>query len=191
MSETPVETESSVSYDGQTGQVEFDLQFTEDTELTGYMMIHMFVEADGHDDMDMFINVQKADADGNWIPWFTLDEPHPGAWGKCRVSRRELDPKLSTKFNPVLAHKRELKLAKGEIVPVDIAIVPSARFWHKGEKLRVQISGRYIREGWFEPLAWDADNHGNHIIHTGGQYQSYIQVPYIGKKYKPGDFVSR
>ncbi|MBO5656873.1 MAG: acyl esterase, partial [Agathobacter sp.] len=191
MSETPVENECSVSYDGQTGQVEFDLQFNEDTELTGYMMIHMFVEADGHDDMDMFINVQKADADGNWIPWFTLDEPHPGAWGKCRVSRRELDPKLSTKFNPVLAHKRELKLAKGEIVPVDIAIVPSARFWHKGEKLRVQISGRYIREGWFEPLAWDADNHGNHIIHTGGQYQSYIQVPYIGKKYKPGDFVSR
>ena len=72
MSETPVATESSVSYDGKTGQVEFDLQFKEDTELTGYMKIHMFVEADGHDDMDLFVNVQKADADGNWIPWLTL-----------------------------------------------------------------------------------------------------------------------
>ena len=39
-----------------------------------------------------------------------------------RVSRRELDEKLSTKFCPVLAQKRELKLSKGEIVPVDIAI---------------------------------------------------------------------
>ena len=191
MSETPVATESSVSYDGKTGQVEFDLQFKEDTELTGYMKVHMFVEADGHDDMDLFINVQKADADGNWIPWFTLDEPHPGAWGKCRVSRRELDEKLSTDFNPVLKHERELKLSKGEIVPVDIAIVPSARFWHKGEKLRVQIAGRYIREGWFEPLAWDEENVGNHIIHTGGKYESYIQVPYIGPKFKPGTFVSR
>ncbi|MCF0193387.1 MAG: hypothetical protein HUK05_08300 [Prevotella sp.] len=91
----------------------------------------------------------------------------------------------------MLKHERELKLSEGEIVPVDIAIVPSARFWHKGEKIRVQISGRYIREGWFEPLAWDAENKGNHIIHTGGQYDSYIQVPYIGPRFKPGDFVSR
>ena len=52
----------------------------EDTELYGIRMkVHMFVEADGHDDMDLFINVQKADADGNWIPWFTLDEPTSSA----------------------------------------------------------------------------------------------------------------
>lgn len=100
-----------------------------------------------------------------------------------RVSRRELDEKLSTKFCPVLAQKREQKLSKGEIVPVDIAIVPSSRFWHKGERIRVQIAGRYIREGWFEPLAWDTDNHGNHIIHTGGQYGSFLQVPMIPTKY--------
>ena len=70
--------------------------------------------------------------------------------------------------------------------------MPSASaFWHKGEKLRVQIAGRYIREGWFEPLAWDEENVGNHIIHKGGKYESYIQVPYIGPKFKPGTFVSR
>jgi hypothetical protein len=151
----------------------------------------MFVEADGHDDMDMFINIQKADQDGNWIPWTTLGEPHPGAWGKIRVSHRELDPELSTKFQPVMAHKRELKLSKGEIVPIDVEIVPSSRIWHKGEKLRVQIAGRYIREGWFEPLAWDTDNHGKHILHTGGQYESYIQVPVIPPRYKSGNYVYR
>ncbi|MFV0466226.1 MAG: CocE/NonD family hydrolase [Lachnospiraceae bacterium] len=191
MSDTPSDSESKVSYDSNMGQVEFDYQFTEDTELSGYMMVHMYVESDGYDDLDMFINVQKADADGNWIPWFTLNEPHPGAWGKIRASRRELDKDLSTKFNPVLKHTSDQKLAKGEIVPVDVAIVPSARFWHKGEKLRVQIAGRYVREGWFEPLSWDVDNKGNHVIHTGGQYKSYIQVPFIGKKYLPGDFISR
>ncbi len=180
---TPVETESQISYDGNTGKVEFDMAFDEDTELTGYMYLRLYVEADGHDDMDLFVNIQKADASGRWIPWFTLNEPHPGAWGKMRVSRRELDEKLSTKFCPVLAQKRELKLSKGEIVPVDIAIVPSSRFWHKGERIRVQIAGRYIRESWFEPLAWDTDNHGNHIIHTGGQYESFLQVPMIPTKY--------
>ena len=54
---------------------------------------------------------------------------------------------------------------------------------NKGERIRVQIAGRYIREGWFEPLAWDTDNHGNHIIHTGGQYESFLQVPMIPTKY--------
>ncbi len=191
MQDRPVVQTSSVSYEGNTQEAVFDMEFTEDTELTGYISLRLFVEADGHDDMDMFFNIQKADKDGNWIPWTTLGEPHPGAWGKCRVSHRELDPELSTKFQPIMAHKRELKLSKGEIVPIDVEIVPSSRIWHKGEKLRIQIAGRYIREGWFEPLAWDTDNHGNHMIHTGGEYESYIQVPVIPPKFRSGDYVYR
>lgn len=190
-SATPVATEAKVSYDANEGQVEFDYQFTEDTELTGYMKLIMYVESEGFNDLDMFINIQKADADGNWIPWMTLGEPHPGAWGKIRASRRQLDEKLSTDYNPVLANLKEDKLSPGEIVKVEVPIVPSSRFWHKGEKLRVQVSGRYIREGWFEPLAWDQENEGKHVIHTGGQYESYLQIPVIQPKYKPGQFVSR
>lgn len=191
MQDRPVIQTSSVIYEGNTQEAVFDIEFTEDTELTGYISLRLFVEADGHDDMDMFFNIQKADKEGNWIPWTTLGEPHPGAWGKCRVSHRELDPELSTMFQPIMAHKRELKLSKGEIVPIDVEIVPSSRIWHKGEKLRIQIAGRYIREGWFEPLAWDTDNHGNHIIHTGGEYESYIQVPVIPPKFRSGDYVYR
>lgn len=182
---------ASVSYDANTEEAVFDMEFKEDTELTGYMYLRLFVEADGHDDMDLFVNIQKADGEGNWLPWNTLNEPHPGAWGKLRVSMRELDEKLSTKFNPVLKCKNVQKLAKGEIVPVDIAIVPSARIWHKGQRLRVQIAGRYIREGWFEPLSWDTDNHGKHIIHTGGEYASFLQVPVIPPRYVAGDYVYR
>jgi len=191
MQPTSVAAESSVQYEANAGFVEFNMSFAEDTELTGYMYLRLFVEADGHDDMDLFINIQKADADGNWVPWTTLNEPHPGAWGKIRVSHRELDESLSTKFQPVMAHRRELKLHPGEIVPIDVEIVPSARIWHKGEQLRIQIAGHYIREGWFEPLAWDTDNHGNHVIHTGGQYESYIQVPVIPPRYRSGDYVYR
>lgn len=188
MHDEPVSVEASVSYDAETKEdgyidrVEFDMSFNEDVELTGYMWLRLWVEADGHDDMDMFVNVQKADSQGNWIPWLTLNEPHPGAWGKMRVSRRELDEKKSKKYWPVQAQLRELKLSPGEVVPVDIAIVPSSRIWHKGQKLRIQIAGNYIREGWFEPLSWDVDNHGRHIIHTGGKYDSWIQVPFVPPK---------
>lgn len=183
----PVAATSSVSYDGNTGIANFDIKFEEDTEITGYMKLHMWVEADGHDDMDMFVNIQKLDTKGEWLPVDVLGEPHPGTWGKMRVSHRSLDEDLSTDFQPIQSHLKEEKLSPGEIVPVDIEIVPISRFWHKGQSLRIQIAGCYIREGWFEPLTWDIDNHGNHIIHTGGEYKSYLQIPVIPPKYQDGD----
>ena len=183
----PVAATSSVSYDGNTGIANFDIKFEEDTEITGYMKLHMWVEADGHDDMDMFVNIQKLDTKGEWLPVDVLGEPHPGTWGKMRVSHRSLDEDLSTDFQPIQSHLKEEKLSPGEIVPVDNEIVPISRFWHKGQSLRIQIAGCYIREGWFEPLTWDTDNHGNHIIHTGGEYKSYLQIPVIPPKYQDGD----
>lgn len=180
----PTEKESKISYDSETEQVNFDFTFEEDTEITGYMSLRLWVEAESHNEMDMFINVQKLDEDGNWLPTFILGEPHPGTWGKMRVSHRALDAKLSTKFEPVQSHLTEEKLSKGEIVPVDIAIVPVSKIWHKGQQLRVQVAGRYIREGWFEPLSWETDNKGNHIIHSGGKYDSFLQIPVIPPKYK-------
>lgn len=180
----PVPVKSSVSYDPATEQANFDLAFDEDTEITGYMSLRLWVEADGHDEMDIMVNVQKLDEDGNWLPTSILGEPHPGPWGKMRVSRRALDEKLTTKFEPVQSQLKEEKLAKGQIVPVDIAIVPVSKLYHKGQQLRVQVAGRYIREGWFEPLIWETDNKGRHIIHTGGEYESYLQAPVIPARYK-------
>ena len=191
MQRAPVEEESSVSYDSETEQVNFDLKFDEDTEITGYSYLDLFVEADGHDDMDLFITMKKLDEDGNWLPCSILGEPHPGPWGKLRVSHRELDEKLSTDFEPVQSHKRELKLKKGEIVEVQIPIVPTSWMFHKGQSLRIEVAGRYIREGWFEPLSWETDNHGRHIIHTGGKFKSFLQIPVIPPKYKAGDYIYR
>ncbi|MFA9463047.1 MAG: CocE/NonD family hydrolase [Velocimicrobium sp.] len=191
MQDMPVEAESKVSYDANEGIVNFDMAFDEDTEITGYMKLRLWVEADGHDDMDMFINIQKTDEKGNWLPTYILGEPHPGTWGKMRVSHRALDEKLSTDYEPVQSHLKEDKLSPGEIVPVDIAIVPSSKIWHKGQKIRIQVAGKYVREGWFEPLSWETDNKGNHVIHTGGKYDSYLQVPVIPPKYQAGNYIYR
>jgi predicted acyl esterase len=188
----PIAGESSVSYEGEKGFTTFDVKFEEDTEITGYMKLRLWVEAQGHDDMDLFIAIQKLDENGEELPVHVLEEPHPGAWGKMRVSRRELDEELSTKFQPVQAHQKEEKLSPGEIVPVDIEIVPHSRFWHKGQQLRVLVSGHYIRdENWFEPLIWDADNKGQHVIHSGGKYDSYLQIPVIPPRYVAGSYVYR
>lgn len=191
MKAAPVEQEAKTSYESNTGEVCFDYRFEEDTELTGYMKLRLWVEAEGHDDMDLFINVQKLSTTGEWLPITIFGEPHPGAWGKMRVSRRKLDEKLSTDYNPVQAHTCDEKLSPGEVVPVDIEIVPTSRIWHKGQQIRVQVAGRYIREDWFEPLCWDTDNKGNHVIHTGGKYDSFLQIPVVPPKYQDGDYIYR
>ena len=91
----------------------------------------------------------------------------------------------------MLKNTSSQKLSEGEVVPVDIAIVPTSRVYHKGERFRIQIAGRYIREGWFEPLAWDEEAIGTHVIHTGGQYDSWIEIPVIPPRYQAGEFIHR
>jgi len=186
-----VTEESRLSYDAKKGRATFDMKFDEDTELTGYMKLRLWVEADGHDDMDLFIAIQKLDADGKFLPTNIIGAPHPGTVGRMRVSLRELDEETSTDFRPQHTYNNPQKLEKGEIVPVDIEIWPIGRIWHKGEQLRVEIAGHYFREDWFEPFDYDTINEGKHIIHTGGKYDSYLQVPVIPPKYIAGDHVYR
>ncbi len=188
----PVANESCVSYDSEKGVVNFDIKFEEETEISGFMSLHLNVAAESYNDMDMFFNIEKLDENGEMLPVSVVGEPHPGAWGRIRVSHRELDPELSTKFQPVMAHRRELKLEPGEIVPIDVEIAPHSRIWHKGQTLRIEVAGRWIRdENWFYAFPCDTDNKGNHLIYTGGKYDSYIKIPVIPPKYVAGDYVFR
>jgi predicted acyl esterase len=191
LSSEPVATVSKASYDAAEGRTTFDIRFEEDTEITGYMKVRLWVEADGNDEMDLFVTVMKLDENGEWIPNLVMGQPHPGAWGKLRVSHRELDPGLSTDFQPVQSHLKEEKLKPGEIVPVDIAFYPHSKIWHRGQQLRLQVAGRYFREGWFEPFSWELDNKGQHVIYTGGECESYLQIPVVPPKYQAGDYVYR
>jgi predicted acyl esterase len=191
MLDDPVSEEGKISYDAETGLVEFDYVCPEDMEITGYMKLRLWVEADGHDDMDLFIHVKKASTTGEELPMKTLGLDHPGAWGKLRVSVRELDPDKSTDYQPVLKQLKAEKLSSGEVVPVDIPITPHSRFWHKGQHIRVQISGHYIRGDWFEPFSWETDNKGSHVIYSGGRYDSYLQVPVIPPRFQDGSIIIR
>ena len=192
LGDAPVKNAAEVSYDGKDGVVNFDYTFRKDTELTGYMKLRMYVEARGHDEMDLFVNVKKLSTKGEELPILLFGtEKHPGSWGKLRVSARHLDEKASTEWQPVHTHDRVEKLKKGQIVPIDIEIWPISRIWHKGQKLRVQIAGKYIRDPWFEPLIWFPDNKGDHVIHTGGKYESYLLVPVIPPRYEDGEFICR
>lgn len=200
---TQVGKNGKVTYHStQGGSASFGVTFDRDTELTGYMKLKLWVAALEADDMDLFVAVKKfagpCDADnpvcrslekvmgrdriarGNEIPFWG----HDGLWqdaaarGQMRVSQRELDPALSTEYQPVQKFQGEKKLKPGEIVPVEIALLPSSTFFRKGESLRLFVQGYCPTDHWVVFYDW-LINRGGHVIYTGADYDSYLQIPVI------------
>lgn len=177
-------SESEVRYQPtEGGKAIFDKTFDVDTEITGYMNLKLFVEADGSDDMDLFVAIQKYDAEGNHVdlPYFAFHTDGPVALGWLRASHRELDER-ATPIQPIHSHKREQRLVPGEIVPVEVEIWPSSTLFRKGETLRVLVQGKDIyvyEEAHTQGSHLELRNAGEHVIHTGGRYPSHLLVPLI------------
>jgi len=159
----PVTSASSAKYDAETGQVAFTFTFLEDTRIIGFAKLRLWVETDGANDMDLFVTVQKAGSKDR-VQW-------PD--GRLRVSLRELDPELSTDFQPVHKFRKNQFLSSAQIVPVDVAMLPMGLLWHAGEQLLLTVAGNKLKG------TAQAINRGTHIIHTGSRYESYLQLPII------------
>ena len=135
--------EDKISYEvASSGSTVLTHTFERDTEVTGYMSLRLWVEADGSNDMELSVSVEKRDAQGKGFVRL-LGEGATGAvaaTGLLRVSQRELDAARSTPSEPYLLHRKEQLLNPGEIVPVDIAIWPMATLYHAGEQLTLTIA---------------------------------------------------
>lgn len=168
------------SYDARTGSVSFRKTFDQDTEITGNMKLKLWVEAHGAKNMDLFVAIKKYDRIGDEVTFYgkTGYTKTPVALGWLRVSQRELDPMRSTPLQPYLKHERSLKLKRGEVVPVEIEILPSSTLFRAGETLEVAIQGHDHSE--HHALAHENTvNRGKHVVHIGGDYDSHLLVPVI------------
>ena len=168
------------SYDSLTGGLTFDLTFESDTELTGNMKLKLWVSIEEGEDMDLFIGVQKLDIDGREVQFFakTGYTKGPVAMGWLRASQRILDEARSTPWQPVLLHEEAVPLTPGEIVPVEIEILPSSTLFRAGETLRLVIQGRDLFEHPALAHGYPV-NRGTHTVHSGGEYDSHLLVPVI------------
>jgi predicted acyl esterase len=182
---TPVATLSEIRYDPLDGQAVFDYAFPEDTELTGHMKLRLWAETDAGDDMDLFIAIQKYDAQGKYVPFvfYSVCDNGPVALGWLRASHRELDVVRSTPEQPIHPHSREQRLTPGVAVPLEIEIWSSSTLFRKRERLRVLVRGQDIyTEMPPGPAAMrheDLRNKGMHILRTGGKYDAHLLVPVI------------
>ncbi|ORA78509.1 CocE/NonD family hydrolase [Mycobacterium malmoense] len=197
---------AATSYDAVADRdgVSFVVRFDTETELVGYPKVRLWVESDGWDDMDLFVFLQKLDAGGRHLQQFNVPnhgEPiatltrdgaailkYKGSNGRLRVSMRHLDEATSTDAVPIHSFDRIEKLKPGMIVPVEIDMFPVGLAFHPGEQLRLVISGYNLLGGVMPNLSTGSpvpqnlatvvpDNHGRHIIHTGGSHASYLQLP--------------
>ena len=168
----------------KTQNAKFEFEFKDKTELTGHMKLKLWVQADGSDDLDLFVAIEKIDRAGYLVPFpfFGNHDDGPVALGWLRVSHRELDEEKSEPHQPVHKHQREVKLEPDEIVPVEIEIWPSSTLFERGEKLRVVVQGSDIY--WY-PNERHTNGHtetvnkGEHVICTGASYDSHLLVPVI------------
>jgi putative CocE/NonD family hydrolase len=184
------EKQMEVVYSAKKGRALFNITFIEDTELSGYMMLRVWVEIRPEkageispDDMAMFIAVNKFDRDGNRVRFngSVGNKEDMITRGFCKVSRRELDSDESTEWHPVLKGTSEQKLKAGEIVSVDVELYPSSTFFAVGETLQLIIASDEIIPS--PPYEKSVDcNHGKHVLHFGGKYDSYLLAPRIPPK---------
>jgi len=174
--------------------VSFLARFEEETVLVGYPMAHLWVEARGSDDMDLFVLVQKLDAYGTPLAQFTVPNHsamiqdvterggsilrYKGSDGRLRASMRHLDANISTEDVPAHTFDRVQKLSAGEIVEVNIDLLPVGLVFYPGEQIRFVISSRSLL-GPMMPgtREYIPQNSRQHVVYTGGEHASYLQLP--------------
>ena len=184
LTETPVTGAGEGGFDTRKGRASFLWDVPEDVEITGPMALRLFLEARRADDVYLFVGVQKLRA-GRVVPFegsygYGFDRVSTG-W--LKASLRKLDPDPSRHWWPAHAYDEAQPLKPGEVVAVDIALLPSATFIRKGEQLRLDVQGRWfsIRNPLFGqfPAAYERGPRGSCVLHCGGEHDALLRIPVI------------
>jgi predicted acyl esterase len=169
------------------GRATFDWRFDTDTEVTGPMSLRLHVEVQNADDVYLFAGVWKLR--GGRVVGFQ------GSYGFDRdlvtrgwlkASHRYSDPARSFPWLPFHPHDRHEPLQPGEIVPLDIGLLPSATQFRAGETLRLELRGRQFFPqnpviGQF-PAGYERSPRGTCVLHCGGDYPAALLLPVANPK---------
>jgi hypothetical protein len=179
------EQPAKIDYDTSRGRAVFNHRFDTDTEISGHATLRLWVEADGSDDIDLFVSLEKLDAAGEHVgmTFYAFFENGPVALGWLRASHRETDPARSTELQPFHRHEHEDLLEPGAVVPLDIEFWPSSTRFRAGETLRLIVQGTDIHNEGAPNLPFARHertrNRGRHILHGGDGRDSHLLLPVI------------
>jgi len=146
--------------DSDAGELLFRYTFPRKTLLAGPSKLVVHMSAEVQDDLDVYVQLRKADAHGNILRYLNValadlgvasesDVPltntlqHLGPTGQLRASMRAVDPELSTPYWQTLSHDRALvqPVARGEVVRLEVYIWPAGMVFEAGESLVLKMAG--------------------------------------------------
>ncbi|MGH6880499.1 MAG: CocE/NonD family hydrolase [Hypericibacter sp.] len=185
--QAPPDLDAHIEYSHvQDGSASFTHVFDQDVDVIGYPVLTLWVHAEGQDDLDVFVQLEKLDADGAQLfHRYIAQDVHAsrvpfyaGPDGRVRASRRAVQ-EPGDGGPPVQLCTRETPLRPGEIVRLDVPLSPIGMRWHRGEQLRLVVGGRDTEPQLLSTIVPPRDpGDGRHVIHTGGEHPSSLSMSY-------------
>jgi putative CocE/NonD family hydrolase len=169
---------------GRTG-VSFESDaMPEDTEVTGPMMLNLWVSSTS-EDMDIFVTIRNIAPDGTDVCEVGQHgQPIPCVTkGWLRASHRKLDEKKSLPYRPYHTHDERWWLKSDQIVECKIEIWPTSMVFRKGHKLRLDIQPRDgLGSAPYTHYHADYNAGAENTIYSGRDRLSYLLVPIVPPK---------
>lgn len=164
------------------GKVQFSFTIPEDMEIIGPMKLKLYSSVKETNDVNIFAAVRKFRGDqevyfeGSYGYKYDVVTK-----GFLKASLRELDATTSTPWFPKPTFKEQKFLSPGEIVCLEMSLLPSATYFRKGDILRLDIQGNWI----FKPSIlmsqdsqYEKSIDGSCMVYTGGTYDSHLLIPF-------------
>jgi uncharacterized protein len=176
---------------------DFVYYFTKQTELAGYPKATVWVSTPDHDDMDVAVQIRKISKEGKLLKYLNYPCPVPeaevpdvntaktlGPQGFLRASHRfTLDREKSfSETDLYYSHRFAEKIKPGTKVRLEIPLWNLGMVFAPGEGIMVRVSGHDMSLPEIAGCKLDEpddDNVGKTTLHTGGQYDSSITLPFI------------
>jgi predicted acyl esterase len=183
LAHTPPPDAGSVTFPLRRRAAAFRWTVDADCEIVGPMALRLFVQAVGCDDVPLFVGVEKWRA-GRYVPFegsygFGRDRV---ATGWLRASLREL-AEGSSPQQPAHTFARRQALSPGEVVEVQVPLLPSATAFRAGDELRLVVAGRWLSPrnpltGQF-PTRYERPPKGAGILHWGPDRPARLLLPVL------------
>ncbi len=173
----------------------------QETEITGPMAAKLFISC-STSDTDLFLTVQIFDPAGREQTFQGAQDPNtPIGMGWLRTSHRRVDPSRSEPWQPFHPHDAAEPLTPGELVEVDVEILPTCLVLPRGWSIGLSVRGKdYEYEGELSDFARDfhyatrgtggvlhneeldrppGTFDGTVALYTGGSTASYLLLPIV------------
>lgn len=163
---------------------------TEDSVVAGYGKAVLWISSTS-EDMDIYVSVRVIDDEDREVDFLgitTMNYPGgiaPLTKGWLKASHRKLDAARSTSYTPKHTHLKgdHAPLRDGEVVPVEIELIPNTGLIRTGQRLRIDIQPHDgVAHGI--PHEYDTAYHAGatNTVHTGPNHVGYVQLPIVPRQ---------